>query len=512
MSEAKAITNSTVSVLVALAFPATLIAGRFYLKNRLAEADRRLKEALEAKEREVEQKALFAAKEEALKLRAEAERELGERRAELSRLEARLQQQEELLSRQSQTVAITETRLQSRETALSEREHTLETTIAQQIKELERISGVSSDDARRLIMDKLQAELAQEQAQLIRQAEQEAREAGERKARSILSQAIQRCAVDHVCEAAVTVVSLPSDDLKGRIIGREGRNIRALEAATGIELIIDDTPEAVIISGFDPVRREIARLAIEQLVADGRISPTRIEEVVAKAQQFVEDRMKEDGEQAVIDVGITGVHPEIIKLIGRLRYRTSYGQNILLHSKEVAFLAGIIAAELKADVEVAKRGALLHDIGKGLTHTMDGTHTELGVDVLRKFNESPRVIHAVEAHHNDVRPESVEAVIVQVADALSAARPGARREPLETHVKRMQKLETIATSFEGVDKAFAIQAGRELRVMVQPESVSDAESAALARAIAKRIENEMTYPGHVKVTVIRESRNSEFAK
>ncbi|MBC7543793.1 MAG: ribonuclease Y [Candidatus Sericytochromatia bacterium] len=483
-----------------------------YMKTQRLEAEKRLHEALSLKSREAEQQLVFQGKAEALQQRSDLERELSERRSELTRVESRLEQREEDLHRQQQHVAQQEQSIASKQGVVDARAEELQETLVRQGRELERISSMTSEEARRYLMDKLHTELSQEQATMIRQMEQETRETSERKARSILSQAIQRCAVDHVCEAAVTVVSLPSDDMKGRIIGREGRNIRALEAATGVELIIDDTPEAVVISGFDPVRREIARIALETLVADGRISPTRIEEVVTRAKQEVEDRMKEDGEQAILDVGISGVHPEIIKLIGRLRYRTSYGQNILLHSKEVAYLAGIIAAELKADVDVAKRGALLHDIGKALTHTMDGTHTALGVEAARKYNESPRVIHAIEAHHNDVMPETVEAVIVQVADALSAARPGARREPLETHVKRMQKLEDIAKSFTGIERCFAIQAGREVRVMVAPDKVSDAEAAALARDIAKRIESEMTYPGQVKVTVIRESRNSEFAK
>jgi ribonuclease Y len=507
------ISNSTILVIFGLLAGGGTTLGWSLLKSQKAEAERRLHEALAAKERDVEQQLLFKTKEESLKQRAELERELGERRSELGRIEARLQQREEDLLRTQQSLGSQEQHLKRQQTDLQTREHEVSELLTKHARELERVSGMTADEARKYLMDKLQTELAQEQAMLVRQFEQETRELGEKKARSILSQAIQRCAVDHVCEAAVTVVSLPSDDMKGRIIGREGRNIRALEAATGVELIIDDTPEAVVISGFDPVRREIARIALETLVADGRISPTRIEEVVNKARQDVDDRMKVDGDEAVLEVGITGaLHPEIIKLIGRLRYRTSYGQNILLHSKEVAHLAGIIAAELKADVDLAKRAALLHDIGKALTHTMDGTHTALGVEAARRYNEPERVIHAIEAHHNDVMPETVEAVIVQVADALSAARPGARREPLETHVKRMQKLEEIARSFTGIERCFAIQAGREVRVMVAPDKVSDAESAMLARDIARRIENEMTYPGQVKVTVIRESRNSEFAK
>lgn len=458
------------------------------------------------------QEILLAAKDEALRIRQETEREIKDQKNEVGRYEKRLQQKEETIDRKIETLDRRDEDFRTKEQRLKEREEDLDSQWQRHKQELERIAGMSAHEAKQALLSKLEGELQQEMSQMIRHAEMEAREQSEKKARGILSTAIQRCAVDHVTESTVSVVTLVSDEMKGRIIGREGRNIRALEAATGVELIIDDTPEAVIISGFDPIRREVCRVALEKLLGDGRIHPTRIEEVVEKARQEVDDRIKEEGDAAMLEMGMTGVHPEIVKTFGRLRFRTSYGQNILLHSKEVSYLCGIIAAELKANVAIAKRAGLFHDIGKALTHLEEGTHTEIGVDILTRFGERPEIIHAVAAHHNDIPPETIEAVIVQIADALSSARPGARRDSLENYFKRMQKLEEIAHSFPGIEKTFAIQAGREIRVLVQPEVVSDSESPRLARDIAKRIESEMQYPGQVKVTVIRETRTTEYAK
>lgn len=462
----------------------------------------------EAKKRE----ALLESKEEVHKLRSEVERESRERRQELQQLEKRLMQKEESLDRKSDSLDRKENSLHQREKEVEGAKAEAHALLDKQRQELERLSGLSSDDARDLILKRVEDEIKHETAMLIRDVEAQAKEEAEKRARNIISLAIQRTAADHVAETTVSVVNLPNDEMKGRIIGREGRNIRALETLTGIDLIIDDTPEAVILSGFDPIRREIARIALEKLITDGRIHPARIEEMVEKARKEVDATIRDEGEQATFETDVHGLHPELVKLLGRLRFRTSYGQNVLKHSIEVAHLAGIMADELGVDSRVARRAGLLHDIGKAIDHEVEGTHVEIGIDLLKKYKENHEVIHAMACHHGDHEPESIEAVLVTAADSISAARPGARRETLETYIKRLQKLEDIANGFDGVDKSFAIQAGREIRIMVKPESIDDATSVKLARDIVKQIESELEYPGQIKVTVIRETRAVEYAK
>ena len=493
--------------------------GYFYRKNvaeaKIAKAEdavRTMLDDAQKKADEIRKEKELEAKEEIYKLRNEAEKENRDRRNELQRTERRLFQREETLDKKIEAVEAREQALNQRSAKVDQREARVEELIGEQEKELERISGLTADSAKEMLLQRVEEEARHDAAILLRDIEQKTKEEADRKARNIVTLAIQRCAADHVAEATVSVVPLPSDEMKGRIIGREGRNIRALETATGVDLIIDDTPEAVILSAFDPVRREIARIALEKLIMDGRIHPARIEEMVEKAKKEVSNQIREAGEAAVLEVGVHGLHHELIRYLGRMKYRTSYGQNVLNHSIEVAHLAGIMAAEVGANVALATRAGLLHDIGKSIDHEVEGSHVEIGADLAKKYRENNQVIHCIMAHHNDVEPQTLEAVLVQAADAISAARPGARRETLETYIKRLEKLEEIANSFDGVDNSYAIQAGREVRIIVKPEKVSDADTVLLAKDIAKRIENEMEYPGQIKVNVIRETRTMELAK
>jgi ribonuclease Y len=462
----------------------------------------------EAKKRE----AVLEAKEEVHSMRQELDREIKSRRGELAQQEKRLVQKEENLDRKQGGIEKKEDKIQRRMDEIENIRRKTDEAHDRQIVELERISSLTFEEARTMLLKNVEDEIRHETAMMIKNIEMEAKMDADKKARNIITLAIQRCAADHVAETTVSVVNLPNDEMKGRIIGREGRNIRAMETLTGIDLIIDDTPEAVVLSGFDPVRREIARLTLEKLIADGRIHPGRIEEMYEKAKKEVEEGIREEGEQATFDTGVTGIHPELIRLLGRLKYRTSYGQNVLKHSIEVALVASNMALELGADAQLAKRAGLLHDIGKAVDHEIEGTHVDIGVDLARKYKESPEVIHCIAAHHGDTEPQTVEAFLVQAADSISAARPGARRETLETYIKRLKKLEEIAEANDGVEKSFAIQAGREVRIMVKPERIDDAGSVQLSRNIVKQIESEMDYPGQIKVVVIRETRAVDYAK
>ena len=490
-----------------------------YRKNvsekKIGNAESKAREIIDEAIKTAESKkkeALLEAKEENLNTKNELDKEVRERRAEIQRYEKRVLNKEETIDKKMDSYEKKEAALKVKEEELAVMKAKVESLNEQRVQELERISGLTSEQAKDYLLKTVEEEVKHETAKLIKENEARVKEESEKRAKDIIVNAIQKCSTDHVSETTISVVNLPNDEMKGRIIGREGRNIRTIETLTGVDLIIDDTPEAVILSSFDPIRREVARIALEKLIVDGRIHPARIEEMVEKAQKEVETMIREEGEAASLEVGVHGLHPELIKLLGRMKFRTSYGQNALKHSIEVAHLSGLIAAEIGLDVRVAKRAGLLHDIGKSVDHDMEGTHIQLGVDICRKYKESAIVINAVEAHHGDVEPESLIACVVQAADAISASRPGARRETLETYTNRLKQLEDITDSFEGVEKSFAIQAGREIRVMVVPEKVSDADMVLMARDISKQIEAELEYPGQIKVNVIRESRVTDYAK
>ena len=509
---------AVVATLVITALITWILASFYHKKvsdDKIGSADQRARkiidEALKNAE-DTKREKLLEAKEEALKTRNDLEKEVKDRRNEMQRAERRIQQKEENVEKRTEAIERREQSLSAREDNLNKKTEEVAKLNEQRLQELEKISGLTSEQAKEYLLKIVEDDVKHESAIMIKNMEAEAKEEADKRAKEIVVGAIQRCAADHVSETTISVVQLPNDEMKGRIIGREGRNIRTLETMTGVDLIIDDTPEAVVISGFDPIRREVARIALEKLIVDGRIHPARIEEMVEKAQKEVAAKIKEEGENAAIEAGVHGLHPEVVKILGRMMFRTSYGQNCLKHSVEVAQLCGLMASELGLDVRVAKRAGLLHDIGKAVDHELEGSHIQLGVDICRKYKESQVVINAVEAHHGDVEPQSLIAVLVQAADTISSARPGARRETLETYTSRLKELEDITNSFKGVDHSFAIQAGREVRVMVVPEQVTDEDMVIMARDIARKIEDEMEYPGQIKVNIIRESRATDFAK
>ncbi len=513
--------TTVIAVLVAIAFTAAVVwpcavnYRKKVVEEKLGNAEDRAREIIDEALKTAETKkreAMLEVKEESVKTRNELEKETKERRAELQRYERRVLSKEETLDKKTEAIERREAGFSAREAQLEKKRVEVEELSAKRLQELERISGLTSEQAKEYLLKTVEDDVKHETAKLVKELESRAKEEADKKAKDYIVTAIQKCAADHVAETTISVVQLPNDEMKGRIIGREGRNIRTLETMTGVDLIIDDTPEAVILSGFDPIRREVARIALEKLIVDGRIHPARIEEMVEKAQKEVDVMIREEGEAAALEVGVHGIHPELVRLLGRMKFRSSYGQNALKHSIEVAHLSGLLAGEIGVDVRMAKRAGLLHDIGKSIDHEMEGSHIQIGVDLCRKYKESATVINAVESHHGDVEATSLIACIVQAADTISAARPGARRETLETYTNRLKQLEDIANSFKGVEKSFAIQAGREVRVMVVPDQVDDAAMILMARDISKQIESNLEYPGQIKVNVIRESRVTDYAK
>ena len=508
---------SVIAIIAAVLITAKVTTNRLKknAEGTIGNAEEKAREIIDEALKTAENKkreSLLEVKEESIRTKNELDKEIKERRAEAQRYERRVQQKEENIDKKADAIEKREASLASREESLNRMKEEVSRLNEQRVQELERISGLTSEQAKDYLLKIVEDEVKHESAVMIKEMESRAKEEADKKAKEYVVNAIQRCAADHVSETTISVVQLPNDEMKGRIIGREGRNIRTLETMTGVELIIDDTPEAVVLSGFDPVRREVARIALERLIVDGRIHPARIEEMVEKAQKEVENMMREEGEAAILEVGIHNIHPELVKLLGKMKFRTSYGQNALKHSIEVAQLSGLLAAEIGVDVRIAKRAGLLHDIGKSVDHEMEGSHVQLGSELCKKYKESPIVINAVESHHGDVEPTNLISCIVQAADTISAARPGARRETLETYTNRLKQLEDITNSFKGVDKSFAIQAGREVRIMVVPEQISDDDMVLLARDISKKIEESLEYPGQIKVNVIRESRVTDYAK
>ena len=513
--------ETVIAVVVAIAVTAIVVyfvTSAYHKKvteAKIGNAEEKAREIIDEAVKTAETKkreAMLEAKEESIRVKNDLDKEVKERRAEIQRSERRVVQKEENLDKKLESIERREAGFAAKEEEINKQKAQVAKLNEERLQELERISGLTSEQAKEYLLKTVEEDVKLDTAKLIKEMEHRAKEEADKKAKEYVVTAIQKCAADHVAETTISVVQLPNDEMKGRIIGREGRNIRMLETLTGVDLIIDDTPEAVILSGFDPIRREVARIALEKLIVDGRIHPARIEEMVEKAQKEVETMIREEGEAATLEVGVHGIHPELVRLLGRMKFRTSYGQNALKHSIEVAQLSGLLAAEIGVDVRTAKRAGLLHDIGKSVDHDMEGSHIQIGVDLCRKYKESPIIINAVEAHHGDVEPESLIACIVQAADTISAARPGARRETLETYSNRLKQLEDISNGFKGVEKSFAIQAGREIRVMVVPEQVSDADMVLMARDISKKIEAEMEYPGQIKVNVIRESRVTDYAK